>query len=401
MPILNSPFAPSANANSSGRGEVVLTVLPPAIPSLSTVSYSYPLKLLSRTPEGELKSRYPTTATPPLHLYLLTYGGGLLPGDHIDVSVTVKPRGRLVVTTPQGSTKIYKTEAQGGRKRPIPKTDNDRSKQTLKVQLGRESGLCLLPDPSAPFADSRYDQFQTFTLLHGDHSKAAGSSQGDEGVTKPAHKGSLCVLDWVTEGRSAREENWSFDSWTGRNEVWLEDCKTGKKRLLLRDAVILNNETAAQKQRDASDPDRSAGSHMPSTQSQTSVRSRAHPHGVLGTLIIHGPLFESLADFFMEAFTSQPRIGGQNWSSSSTYYPSHTNEHVNNNEKYDNHDDTTEPAEMRHRNVTWTAARVCNGFVLVKFGAPDFENARDWLGHMLRAEGSIQREFGEEALGSM
>ncbi|EGE05784.1 urease accessory protein UreD [Trichophyton equinum CBS 127.97] len=338
MPILNSPFAPSANANSSGRGEVVLTVLPPAIPSLSTVSYSYPLKLLSRTPEGELKSRYPTTATPPLHLYLLTYGGGLLPGDHIDVSVTVKPRGRLVVTTPQGSTKIYKTEAQGGRKRPIPKTDNDRSKQTLKVQLGRESGLCLLPDPSAPFADSRYDQFQTFTLLHGDHSKAAGSSQGDE---------------------------------------------------------------AAQKQRDASDPDRSAGSHMPSTQSQTSVRSRAHPHGVLGTLIIHGPLFESLADFFMEAFTSQPRIGGQNWSSSSTYYPSHTNEHVNNNEKYDNHDDTTEPAEMRHRNVTWTAARVRNGFVLVKFGAPDFENARDWLGHMLRAEGSIQREFGEEALGSM
>ncbi|KAK2841608.1 hypothetical protein FQN49_006085, partial [Arthroderma sp. PD_2] len=51
MPILNSPFAASSFAKSSGRGEVVLTVLPPSIPSLSTLSYNYPLKLLSRTPE--------------------------------------------------------------------------------------------------------------------------------------------------------------------------------------------------------------------------------------------------------------------------------------------------------------------------------------------------------------
>ncbi|EFR02445.1 urease accessory protein UreD [Nannizzia gypsea CBS 118893] len=399
MPILNSPFAPSAFTNRSGRGEVVLTVLPPANPSLSTVSYNYPLKLLSRIPEGELKSKYPATATPPLHLYLLTYGGGLLPGDHIDVSVTIKPRGRLVVTTPQGSTKIYKTEAQGGRKRPIPKTDSDRSKQTLKVQLGRESGLCLLPDPSVPFADSRYDQFQTFTLLHGDHSKAAGVPRG-EGVTKPAHKGSLCVLDWVTEGRSARGESWSFDSWTGRNEVWLEDCKTGKRRLLLRDAVILNNDAAA-RQPEIGNSDSPAQGHLPSTQSQTSVRSRTHPHGILGTLIIHGPLFESLADFFMEAFTSQPRIGGQNWSSSSMYYPTHTNERINKSEEDDDHSNATKASKMHHGDVTWTAARVRNGFVLVKFAAPDFESARDWLGQMLRAEGSIQREFGEEAFGSL
>ncbi|KAM5476929.1 hypothetical protein MauCBS54593_000200 [Microsporum audouinii] len=388
MPILNSPFAPSAFANSSGRGEVVLTVLPPSIPSLSTLSYNYPLKLLSRTPEEGLKSRYPATATAPLHLYLLTYGGGLLPGDHIDVLITVKQRGRLVVTTPQGSTKIFKTEAQGGRKRRVPKTDSDRSKQTLTVQLGRESGLCLLPDPSVPFADSRYDQFQSFTLLREE------GVQGEK-ATKPVHKGSLCVLDWVTEGRSARGENWSFDSWTGRNEVWLEDCKTGKRRLLLRDAVILENDTGAKKQQGGD----SAQAHLPTPNAQTPVRSRTHSHGVLGTLIIHGPLFEPLADYFMESFTSQPRIGGQNWSSSSMYYPTHTNERINNNETDD--DSATKPTEKHHGKVTWTAARVRNGFVLVKFGAPDFESARDWLGHILRTEGSVQREFGEEALGCL
>jgi urease accessory protein len=36
--------------------------------------------------------------------------------------------------------------------------------------------------------------------------------------------------------------------------------------------------------------------------------------------------------------------------------------------------------------------------VLVKFGAKDFETAKDWLGGLLREEGSIIREFGEEAL---
>ncbi|KAF3482257.1 urease accessory protein UreD [Arthroderma uncinatum] len=406
MPIHNSPFAASSLAKSSGRGEVVLTVLPPSIPSLSTLSYNYPLKLLSRTPEGGLKSRYPASATAPLHLYLLTYGGGLLPGDHIDVSITIKPRGRLVVTTPQGSTKIFKTEAQGGRKRHAPKTDNDRSKQTLKVQLGQGTGLCLLPDPSVPFADSRYDQFQSFTLLRED-GRAGEHAQGKQAVNEDrvsGSKGSLCVLDWVTEGRSARGENWSFDSWTGRNEVWLEDCKTGKRRLLLRDSVILENGTN-DKPQDGDDSNNSTQAHLPSPTAHTPIRSRTHSHGILGTLILHGPLFESLADFFMETFTSQPRIGGQNWASSSeqtVFYPTDQDKRVNENTtSKKSNDSAAKPTEKSQGKVTWTAARVRNGFVLVKFGAPDFETARNWLGHILRTEGSVQREFGEEALGSL
>jgi urease accessory protein len=82
-----------------------------------------------------------------------------------------------------------------------------------------------------------------------------------------------------------------------------------------------------------------------------------------------------LGSFFMETFTSQPRIGGRNWSSTST----------------------AEPSRIRDK-VTWTSARVRAGFVLVKFGAKDLEAAREWLGSMIRKEGSIAREFGEEAL---
>ncbi|KAK2819430.1 hypothetical protein FQN49_007857, partial [Arthroderma sp. PD_2] len=303
-----------------------------------------------------------------------------------------------------GSTKIFKTEAQGGGKRHVPKTDHDRSKQTLRVKLGRETGLCLLPDPSVPFADSRYDQFQTFTLLREDGGAGEGTP-GKKGVIEgrtSGSKGSLCVLDWVTEGRSARGENWSFDSWTGRNEVWLEDCKTGKRRLLLRDSVLLENDANVRKELDGGDSNHSSQIHLPSPTAHTPVHSRTHPHGILGTLIIHGPLFESLADFFMESFTAQPRIGGQNWASGSVFFPTDTNKRVNEettNKK--SNDGTAEPTEEHHGKVTWTAARVRNGFVLVKFGAPDFESARNWLGHILRTEGSVQREFGEEALGSL
>ncbi|KAL2000376.1 hypothetical protein VTN02DRAFT_3200 [Thermoascus thermophilus] len=378
---LNSPFtSPPAKP---GHGEVILSLLPPSIPTLTTLTYKYPLKLLSRssgfTPESSV---LPSAATRPIHLYLLTYGGGLLPGDHIDVSITLKPQTRLVVTTPQGSTKIFKT-APGGRKSPRGGVKNgdeseSMSRQTLAVDIGREAALCYLPDPSAPFKDSRYEQIQRFTV--------DGSVTGDQ-------RSSLCVLDWVTQGRTSRGENWDFHFWKGKNEVYLSGGLAAggrkQKKLLLRDSIILDNEVPYSDP----DPDPSNGENGASTEkntpngtranSGTIIRERTHPHGVVGTLILYGPLFDSLASFFMQKFTSQPQIGGRNWSSSSPSSPSAPSSSSASKSKYD---------------VTWTAARVRAGFVLVKFGAKDFETARDWLGSAIREEGSVAREFGEEAL---
>lgn len=348
----NSPFASSVA--SPGKGEVVLSLLPPSIPTLTTLTYKYPLKLLSRTVGFTPESSVLPCATRPIHLYLLTYGGGLLPGDQIDVSITLHPRTRLVVTTPQGSTKIFKT-VPGGKSNQRGQSNNDMSRQVLDVHIGSQAALCYLPDPSAPFKDSRYEQIQKFTV--------DGNVTGNE-------RSSLCVLDWVTQGRTSRGEDWDFHLWKGKNEVWSVDSTGAKKRLLLRDSVILDDETRSGQDIDI---DTNSDNH-----NKTLIRERTRPHGIVGTLILYGPVFDSLASFIIQSFTSQPRIGGQNWSSTMDAAPSTT--------------------KLQQHDLTWTAARVRAGFVLVKFGAKDFETARNWLGSMVREEGSVIREFGEEAL---
>ncbi|KAL3478629.1 UreD urease accessory protein-domain-containing protein [Aspergillus californicus] len=345
MPII-SPF--ESSIAKPGQGKVVLSLLPPANPSLSTLTYKYPLKLLARSP-GFVPQSVISSASRPVHLYLLTYGGGLLPGDQVDVSITLEPRTRLVVTTPQGSTKIFKTEPSAGR------TLSDKSRQALDVRIGKGAALCYLPDPSAPFKDSRYEQIQAFTV---------------ENTAKDSARSSLCVLDWVTQGRTSRGENWDFQLWKGKNEIWMTDGSSNSengekkktKRLLLRDSLILDDETDSQSQ----------------APSKSIIRERTSPHGVIGTLILYGPVFESLSSFIVNRFSSLPRIGARNWSSSAPAAVESTPE-------YDSQ-------------VTYTAARVRAGCVLVKFGAADFETAKDWLGGILREEGSISREFGEEAL---
>jgi urease accessory protein len=89
-------------------------------------------------------------------------------------------------------------------------------------------------------------------------------------------------------------------------------------------------------------------------------------------------VFEALGSFMLKQFQSQPRIGSRNWSDHAPSVP--------------------EPSLSYKGDVTWTAARVRAGFVLVKFGAKDFETAKHWLGGLIREEGSVIREFGEEAL---
>lgn len=280
----------------------------------------------------------------------------------------------MVVTTPQGSTKIFKTEPDNsdnnfsvikGHRKQMPAHPHlsNMSQQSLNVQIGRQAALCYLPDPSVPFKNSRYAQVQTFTV--------DATAKGDQ-------RSSLCVLDWVTQGRTSRGENWNFRFWRGRNEVWATDEKTGKSRLLLRDSVILDDEADGLNRNsdseDADTPQPQAGLVPLNV-----IQERTRPHGVVGTLILSGPVYEKLGSYLMERFTSQPRIGSRNWSSS-------------------DFSSAPEPSLSNKDDVTWTAARVRVGFVLVKFGAKDFETAKHWLGGLLREEGTIVREFGEEAL---
>lgn len=430
----------------AGHGTVHLSLLPPSLPTLSTLSYRYPLKLLTRTPAVNLAStsKFPETASTPVHLYILTYGGGLLPGDHIAVDIKVCRRARMVIATPQGSQKIYKTEGQkrqllegdgkgddegegGGElddtdredgeeeeKELGGKDDTERSTQSLSVHLEPFSALCYLPDPTVPYSDSQYEQVQRF-YMHQTSGNPSSSSSSHEPGSEP----SLCMLDWVTQGRSARGEDWSFRSWRGKNEIISlspEDLspstsvtsnpfslsqtktkpeegkkKTGKRkgRLLLRDNIILE-----------ADPPTSnlKGGDRELTR-PLSIRHQVHSHGIIGTLTLYGPVFEDLAEFFMGEYRSLPRIGGRNWNA-------HSSSSTTSSVRPGGTAAAEEEEKLRRRkklseNVTWTAARVRDKFVLIKFGAKDFESAREWLGEMVRREGSIEREFGEEGYGCL
>lgn len=331
---MSSPFS-SASSNA-GSGTIHLALLPPNTPRLRTLNYQYPLKLVSPAPLR--------TEERPHHLiytvYLLTYGGGLVAGDAVNLGITVETTTRLVLLT-QGSTKLFKSLSR-----------DVTSRQRLTVELAADSALCYLPDPVQPFARSSFEQHQIYNV--------AQTSERGSGTAN------LCVLDWVSNGRPANGENWSFYDYGSKNEIYISETD-GQRRLLLRDSVLLND-----------------------GRGQGSIAARMDGLAVYGTLILYGPLFDALGVFFMSEFKALPRIGGRKWDSGS--------------ESGD--DEEIDPAAVRRierqrRETTdgmlWSAAAV-RGCVVVKFGARELEHCRRWLRTMLLEEGTVAREFGERAL---
>ena len=333
---MSSPFPPASSY--PGRGNIHLTLLPPSTPSFSLLTYTYPLKLVPSVPHkisanassdqpGPAASHLPTTV--PL-LFLLTYGGGLVAGDHINLSIRLDTGTRLTITT-QGSTKIFKASAS-----PPPTT-----RQDLTVHIAHHAALWLAPDPVQPFAGSLYAQKQIFNVERG---------------------GSLGFVDWVSEGRKARGEKWAFAGWRGRNEIWeIYGEEPRRRKMLVRDAVVLDGKD---------------------------IQGKMDGNGIFGTVLLRGPLFEPLAEFFVEEFKALPRIGSRNWADASDAV----------------HEFTTREMWRRKRvqrekedGLLWTACHV-RGCTTVKFAAREVEGAKAWLGHMLKEEGSVSRECGDGGL---
>ncbi|KJZ80541.1 hypothetical protein HIM_00391 [Hirsutella minnesotensis 3608] len=326
--IRSHPF-PKSSA-SPGEGKIVARLLPGGGNGLETIVYQYPLKLISPTsPSGGQKS---------VLVFLLSYGGGLVGGDVVNLTVSIRAGASLSLVT-QGHTKIFKS----------PSADVV-TKQTMRVRMEQDSALCLLPDPVQPFEDSVYSQTQIFEL---------------------ASRCSLCLLDWVTAGRTARGENWSFQSWKGRNEVWLRGNGEPRSRLLVRDTVLLSAEGST-----------TVGLPLKETMQQMTI---------FGTLILRGAMLEALGKFFLVEFDALPRLGARDFRSKEVR------------EKEAQEMSNFEHWRLRRidhgksRGVLWSAARV-RGCVVVKFAAPTVEAGREWIGAMLTKEGTIEARFGDEAL---
>jgi urease accessory protein UreH len=183
---------------------------------------------------------------------MMSYGGGLVGGDQIELSVHVETGCKLSLLT-QGSTKIFKQRHRGDEKPPST------TSQVLRVKIDDGGLLALLPDPIQPFADSCYNQYQSFEL----HPNA-----------------NLILLDWVNSGRPARGENWTLTSLRSRNDI-LEVTQTEKsKRLILRDTLLLNS----------------------------NIASSMYPHECFATVILRGPLLQDYSASVVAKFKQEDRV---------------------------------------------------------------------------------------------
>jgi urease accessory protein len=174
----------------AGLGEVELSLVAGRT-AVVTRRATSPLKLL--TPRGFANGAARIVAS--------TYGGGLLGGDDVRLSVTVGPGATGVLTT-QASTKVYRS----GR-------DGLTSRQRVDVSVADDGLFVSAPDPVVCFAGARYEQVQTFDLSSG---------------------GSLLAIDWLTSGRVARGERWAFVRYRSETSIRVDG------RLVARDALLLD-----------------------------------------------------------------------------------------------------------------------------------------------------------------
>lgn len=116
-------------------------------------------------------------------VYVATYGGGLVGGDSIHMTIEVA-RGARALITSQASTKIYRS--------PIG------ARQDVRGSVGEDALLAILPDPVVCFSGSSFFQEQHVDLCD---------------------RASLVLVDWMTSGRHASGERWAFNRYESRVEV--------------------------------------------------------------------------------------------------------------------------------------------------------------------------------------
>ncbi|KAI9512860.1 UreD-domain-containing protein [Russula earlei] len=214
------------------------------------LSYTYPLKLLSPRMQQEGVAV----------VYMMTYGGGLVGGDSIFISIEIEQDARLVLLS-QGSTKVFKARP-GGRAavRAAPSSPNSpnvttttttTTTQRLDVSIATGGALFMLPDPVTCFRDAAYRQVQTFRLARG---------------------ASAVLLDWYTSGRRARGEEWAFTKYYSSNEVFVDGVRTA------RDVVLLDGGSAAR------------GQLLP----RRALADRMGPYACYATVLLYGPVVQGL-----------------------------------------------------------------------------------------------------------
>jgi urease accessory protein len=116
-------------------------------------------------------------------IYTGSYGGGLLGGDHLALTMRVGANAHAYLST-QASTKVYRSPAG--------------ARIALHATAAANATLVIWPDPVVCFQGSRYEQRQHVEL----ETDAA-----------------LVMVDTVTAGRHGSGERWRFDGYSNRLTV--------------------------------------------------------------------------------------------------------------------------------------------------------------------------------------
>lgn len=154
-------------------------------------------RAMARSP---LRLLTPRRAGKAAWVYTSTFGGGLVAGDRIDLHADIGPGTTCVLGT-QSQTKIYRSSA------------GEAATQSIDATVQDDATLLCMPDPTALFADSIFEQRQHFTL---------------------SESASLLWVDWFTSGRRARGERWNLARFQSQSQI------TVGKTLVFKDALLLD-----------------------------------------------------------------------------------------------------------------------------------------------------------------
>jgi len=144
-----------------------------------------------------LRLLMPNNAGDAAWLFLATFGGGLLAGDHIELEVALAPGTTAMIGT-QSQTKVFRGAGAA---------------QTVRAEVGEGALLCWLPDPVCCFAGARFTQSLSVGGVGAHRPDGPGA-----GVAGPGD-GSVVLLEGLTAGRSARGERWQFARFATRTRV--------------------------------------------------------------------------------------------------------------------------------------------------------------------------------------
>lgn len=174
-----------------GVGSVIVELIDGRA-EITSLTYSFPLRLMQPKSYSKLHKV----------VYILSFGGGLLSKDKIDLNIRVAGGCTLSLLS-QASTKVFKRL-----------NASDIARQNLTATVSDNGFLAVLPEPVTCFMDAAYSQTQSLYLTP---------------------NSSLVLLDWMTCGRSSRGELWDFDSYRSESKIYMNE------KLVVRDAWLLEH----------------------------------------------------------------------------------------------------------------------------------------------------------------